>query len=397
MTDAYQSRIENLSELLKARAATYPVRDKVVYPKLVRAIDEFSDYLVAELDLEGSIRDKEILDSIETFKGNPVFLCGSMKSGTTLLLQLLDDHPGLVVMPGDSHYANRLDKWERDDFAGISRYCLQRLINPTGKEPFWFFGQERASFEKFLRYLHYFLSHTRMDPFLCIVFSVYAVTADRHPPHSVKYWVEKTPHNELHVPVLINKFSRAKFIHIVRDPLNNIASLVRLTKIRGWETYAADHARQIEQLFEAARSNQQKLGPDNYLIVKYENLISNTRTTMRRICDFLDLSFSETLLVPTEGGRPAMSNSMFEDARVRGEVLDQSTVERYKQELTEQDLREVVTILYEDALEFGYDWSAGAISRYRQAEREEDAGAGKRDFLRNIARKMRSFIKSRNP
>ena len=37
-------------------------------------------------------------------KQNPVFLCGHRKTGTTLLLNLLDSHPDLSVYPADSGF-----------------------------------------------------------------------------------------------------------------------------------------------------------------------------------------------------------------------------------------------------------------------------------------------------
>lgn len=39
---------------------------------------------------------------VETFKDRPIFICGHPKSGTSLLRNLLDNHPQLAVYPEES-------------------------------------------------------------------------------------------------------------------------------------------------------------------------------------------------------------------------------------------------------------------------------------------------------
>jgi len=80
-----------------------------------------------------------------------------MKSGTTLILNLLDNHTDIFALPGDSHFASSFDQWKNDDYSTIMDYWIHRLINPTGKEPFWFLGPDLSSLETFSKYLYYFL------------------------------------------------------------------------------------------------------------------------------------------------------------------------------------------------------------------------------------------------
>lgn len=69
---------------------------------------------------------------LAAFADRPVFLCGCMKAGTTLLTQLLDDHPQLMVMPGDSHLTDFI---EQREYEPLARHWLGRLVSPTGKTP----------------------------------------------------------------------------------------------------------------------------------------------------------------------------------------------------------------------------------------------------------------------
>ena len=97
----FNDYIDNLDSLLKIRFNKYPIQDEDA-AKLQNAIKEFVDYLLNNIDTNSIRSFKE--DDLEGlgFLSNPVFVCGSQKSGTSLLTQLLDGHDDLIVMPGDS-------------------------------------------------------------------------------------------------------------------------------------------------------------------------------------------------------------------------------------------------------------------------------------------------------
>jgi hypothetical protein len=365
MIDPYQEKIKNISELLIARSAVYPVRDNS-FTQLNEEIENFSSYLLADIDFENFNCDRNIVKNAEEITNSPIFICGSMKSGTTLLTHLLDNHPDLLVMPGDSHFINQSNLWNRKQFSEIASHWIQRIINPTGQEPFWFFGKDKETFQFFLQYLYYFLSNSKNDIFVCVVMSFYAVNAKLSGVTEKKYWVEKTPHNELNAQNLNKKFPKAKFIHVLRDPLNNIVSLKKLYQLRGWKSTSLLHAQTIKNLFRAAKKNQEGLGNDKYLIVSYEHLTADPNNIMNKICSFLDIPFCETLLTPTENGQAAKSNSMFLNDRVTGTILNRGDGRRYINQLSHEELQDIVTTLYVDAIKAGYDWNIPEIECYRK-------------------------------
>lgn len=361
----YPEKIEAISRLLQERTAVFPVRDSS-YERLSLALEEFADELLADLNSGTFNPESELAAQAWSLSESPVFICGSMKSGTTLLCHLLDSHPELLVMPGDSHYLELLKRWERTQFKEIASYWVHRLVNPTGQEPFWFFGREEGTFRLFLSYLDYFLRNSDRDPFVCVVMSFFAVDSLISSRSPRKYWVEKTPHNELHARALSRMFPRAKFIHVLRNPLNNIVSLRRLDTYREWRGSALDHARVIKGLFKAAQTNLEILGENRYLIIKYEDLTRSPSEVMNRICAFLGIQFDPVLLVPTENGRPAVSNSMFRNERVKGEISDRGNASRYQTELDGGEIQDIVTTLYAEALKAGYDWGSKEILQYRK-------------------------------
>lgn len=366
IADSYQSRITAIDNLLKRRAAVYPNRDNI-YVQLNKVIEEFANYLIDTTDFKGFQPDKNVLIETESFSDNPVFICGSMKSGTSLVTQLLDSHPALLVMSGDSRYVNNMDRWKRTQFSDIFTYWLQRIINPTGKEPFWFLGRKKFIFETFLQYLYYFLTKSQKDIFICVILAIYAANRNhlRSSGH-VKYWVEKTTHNEFKVSMLHKKFPNSIFIHIIRNPLTNIASLKKLSLIRNWSGTSSDYAFSIKKSFRFALYNQRLIGKNRYHIVKYEDLISKPKEILTSICKILNIPFDEILLVPTENNRPGIANSMYPEYRIKGKIFDKSKSERYKEDLSEGEIKNIITVLYPEAIKFGYDWDQGSIAYYHR-------------------------------
>jgi len=271
-------------------------------------------------------------------------------------------------MPGDSHYVNNTDKWDRRQFEEISTFWLKRLINPTGKKPFWFIGPGRSQLETFLRYLYYFLSNSSKDAFVCAIMAVYAANSKSYGLHPKRYWIEKTPHNELNALKLNSRFPDAKFIHILRDPLENIASLKRMSEIRNQDITSYEYALLIRRLFSAAQKNKKMFGREKYCILKYEDLVANPERVLNAACGFLDIEFHETLLEPTENGLPGISNSMFPESMVEGKILDLSRRQRFKELLEKQELKNIVTILYKDAMRAGYNWNDPEITCYRRPQ-----------------------------
>jgi hypothetical protein len=259
-------------------------------------------------------------ESLTSFLASPLFICGHMKSGTTLLGQLLDCHPSLVVLPGDSHYAQ--EHWTRG-ILSAQDYAINwilRIVNPTGQPPYWFLGEdERTYFQFFSRMLALLKGSTSEEAFLAVVTALAEVAGTE-----ARAWVEKTPGNEHHVDQLLNRHPEARFLHIVRNPLANLASLKRLYQVRGWVFDAGSVARSLAKSHTLARANASRLGPERYLVLRYEDIVADTQAAMRQVAVLAGVTYNDSMLVPSVGGRGATANSMFAADRVIGKVKSAS-------------------------------------------------------------------------
>jgi hypothetical protein len=367
-----------LNQILEQRDRLFPKRDPQNTAAMREAMTAYANAL-RNVQRPGWKPEEALTKKAKKIAENAVFVCGYMKSGTTLLLELLDGHPELIVMPGDSHmirfiegraalynkvasqsntpYTGRLKDWDT--------YWVSRLVNPTGQKPFWILGDKERPYLDFLLYLNYWLEHlppSDRSPFLAVVLAFYCANPRR--AASPKLWVAKTPGNEERVGQILDLFPSARFVHIVRDPRPNMASLKRLYEIRGWAWKAESVASSVRNAMETGLLNQECLGKDKYHRLRYEDLVTNPEVEMRKVALFLGITIDEVLLCPTVNSLPAKCNSMYKDRQIRGKILA-TLSDKWRNELDPYEQEAILAILYPAAKRLGYEWNAMYYYRAR--------------------------------
>ena len=93
----------------------------------------------AERDGAMPIAEATIARGLEVGR-RPVFICGPHRSGTTLVRDLLDGHPSLIVLPAEGTFIGglqaRLAKVPRTQAAPVLGHeWIRRLANPINRPP----------------------------------------------------------------------------------------------------------------------------------------------------------------------------------------------------------------------------------------------------------------------
>jgi hypothetical protein len=286
------------------------------------------------------------LDEVRLFNRRGLFLGGCPKSGTTLLLSLLDGHPKLAVLPEETHFLE-----QRTEYTALASYQakLHRLMENSDLPRLQ--GSRRSQFreapsadvrdygdfdhQRFARLAESFIEQPGMNDSLLLseMVRAYAIVIGCNWQSCVR-WVEKSTSNELCTDALFGSFPEAKLLHVVRDPRAVFASRKRrlLNRsgcyskahrlVRGWNR----SCRQIPRLMD--RRNQ-------YLVVRYEDLVLAPRQCLERVCRFVGIEFLPELLAPTRAGRQWQGNSSFHKAF--GGISGQS-VDHWKNELTDDEM-----------------------------------------------------------
>lgn len=359
-----QELVSKIERLLEKREEVYPVQDQS-YQSLLVAIVQLTETLLDRTKEErGSWQpDLQLVEKTCEFIEQPVFICGAMKTGTTLLTRLLDNHPSLMVMPGDSHYYTNFRDYSGSN-EDLYQYWMQRLINPTGQKPFWFLGRNLDFYLNFLLYLEYFLT-TEFDTFQSVVAAVFCANPNRS--MSVRYWVEKKPENERYVQWFIERFPKARFLHIVRDPLPNIASIKKLSEFKNIPFRAMSYAIRLKDLMAVGADHFNTNGEKVYRFIRYEDLLADTEKEMSALAAYLDIAMDKNLLISSENGVPAKANSMYSANRITGSITTAGINEKWRDILTLKEQEEVVTVLFSQAINLGYaHWSSDGVVGLRK-------------------------------
>jgi hypothetical protein len=291
------------------------------------------------------------------FEQRACFIAGQAKSGTTLLVALLDSHPELLVLPEETAYfPTVLTKYApRGRQAQFEYLTKQSLSNVLFGGPCKWGKRNYATFprEKFLERFE----RAALDPanaqedLLVLMVKAYAATLGCS-LDAITRWVEKTPANRNHVGAIVDRFPHAKILVTLRDPRAILAAQIALEKTRQtgrFSTYyVIAHWRVAARL--ASRIRDAEV---TGLVVQYEQLVREPASTMQEVCSFLEIDFdSDTVLTPTKMGLFWSGNSA---ARINFSQISTEPVTRWERELSKDEIGWVEWHCRDLMPQFGYE------------------------------------------
>lgn len=218
-----------------------------------------------------------------TFKERPpFFVVGSDRSGTTMLMMMLDAHPGLGVSR-ESWFL--IDLMNALPLQGpLSQHQVDEAFDIIRQHPRW----QRWNIPD--RDLQTRLSKLTAPDLAELVEAVFQLDLERG---KKARWGDKTPAYVHEIKRIHSMFPQARFIHIIRDARDVCISLSKVgwhgPKLRHMASYW--HA-EVMSGIEAGRT----LGSDIYLEVPYEKLVMLTEDSLKQICTFLDEPFDKSML-----------------------------------------------------------------------------------------------------
>jgi len=292
-------------------------------------------------------------------RDRPIFICGHPKSGTSLLRNLLDFHPQLVVYPEESRFFRRFLPLAKDVLpAERMELARQHLIHIFQ----WNRQHPPAHQAEFIDRNYDWISYPQVEArlaaqvaqggprhlgdYLSAAVLAYGEVV-RPPDADPAWWVEKTPYNEYYAGQIFEWWPQARCIHVVRDPCDNYASYRR--KQSDWtpEFFATNW---LESIL-AGRKNQRVFGKDRYWILRYEDLVLEPERILLQLLDFLGIEDHFALRTPTRAGLDWQGNSMFNETF---EGISASPVGRWKSDLSQHDAAIIQLVARKTAQSFGY-------------------------------------------
>ena len=254
----------------------------------------------------------------------PVLIVGSASSGTTLLGVMLDRHSALACGPElyafDKNQIYRPWPAVQRNFA---KWLQRGLVSDGQIDTPDFFHSRRAYFCDADRLEGWMRGAESLRGFFDAFFLNYLRQRGK------LRWVEKTGSNGYCLGNILNLYTRARIIHLVRDGRDVVCSLLR----RDPRPYhAVSH-----WLYNVSAALAWRAHPA-YLEVRYERLVSEPAATLRTICQHLDVPFEPRMLQPTTDDywrrcAPESIHASWHNSPLDGDVSTRS-VGRWRRELT---------------------------------------------------------------
>ena len=226
----------------------------------------------------------------------PFFILGSPRSGTTLLRDLLRDHPRLEC-PEETHFFRWADPFGSPKF--ITHYKTKLF-----KEHRKMDGVDEIEFALMMHCAHSreHLSWLYGQEFLKGIGK----------PEARLY--DKTPQNVYGVFLINAIYPQAKFIHIYRNPLNVVTSLMEgkvmpVHTLRGAINSWVESMMLLEQF--------KKFRPELLLELPYEELTDNPDPGLKKILEFVN---EDPALLPSQTKKTHKEKNKYKDKLSEQEI-----------------------------------------------------------------------------
>ena len=280
-----------------------------------------------------------------SFLSYPIFISGSGRSGTTLMWQLLDGHPELLVWPFECPTYTDINRTQallgseqlrvRDYNATLfarSGMGFDRLgeVFDDGTMRYSLAGIDKEAFFRFFEDVAE-EKVSRKDYIQLLMLGYYK--ALKSPPKAPKRFVIKC--NEFYLAQMAADFPDYRFVHMTRDPLATYRSMklylfhlnqhypalayytrdvfkpslmYRLKNLLGMDSCVLLHY--VAKILASVRFQQRVVDNVQVRHVALEGLQDDAASVMKEMVTFLDIAETESLMHPTVLGEAAEANSV---------------------------------------------------------------------------------------
>jgi hypothetical protein len=256
---------------------------------------------------------------------SPVFIMGVPRSGTTLLYKILQHHSsfkpysckdesGVNLIESSVFKTPYIDFPKYPSDHKLIQYMLSNedFYHQFIESTKWIeLYQKLLAGKTILNKISIKLSNNKMREFLCKAslndvclrsFFYYAKQA-----RGAKRIIEKTPSHIFKVPEIKTAFPNSKLIFISRHPIDVYSSFKKRKKVSedlGIDTsktswlnlsvsdFCNTYLKYMKLAFRETTSSKK----DSFMIVRYEDLITNPTLTLQSICSFLEEKYEEGII-----------------------------------------------------------------------------------------------------
>lgn len=224
-----------------------------------------------------------------------IFLTGTMRTGGSLLINLLSIHPEILILNERIHFF----RFVYGKYEPLNKKNIEMMLEHQRLRLFYRKGIDfdvKFLFDRIVRrgltypviydeMMNYFLSQSRK-----------------------KIWGEYSALSWREIPEFINFFEDSKVIHVYRDPRAVLSSWKKLSSIPNYAYLNAifnwiDSANYIKKY-------RASLSPSKYLAIKYEDIMQNPLKWVDILCQFIGVDFDKSILDSSQWSEKLSGNKL---------------------------------------------------------------------------------------
>lgn len=232
----------------------------------------------------------------------PIFIVGSPRSGTSILTWCLGQHPNILMQPESDWIGRFAIEAAISHQIGSARGELSQLsaLGVTQEEFFVAFGNtindlllsHRAQFEKRSRDVAGF-TPAQVHPALQVTRSI---------SDPKRRWVDGTPEYSFHICGLRKFFPQARFVHLARDVVSVVNSMLNFRPTGGGALVSGEQAAYDYWLRAVRHCLQAEHAYGSGIVhrLRYSELVDNPESALRAVLEFVDEPFVDSCLEPLQ-------------------------------------------------------------------------------------------------
>lgn len=243
------------------------------------------------------------------FQDKIIFIVGNSRSGTTLMLRTLNNHPALMVL-NELHFFEQL--WSPEDKGKIitkeqaillcsKLLLIQRVGYMTHDQDYTKFTSESTTI------INKITNENLTAEEVFLTFMKYEVTKN-----GKSIICEKTPQNVFYIAEIFELFPNAKIINMVRDPRAILLSQKNkwnrrnlganyMTQKEALRLRINYHPITLSKLWNAAINAANQFNNDSRMLtVRFEDLLVTPENTLQKISQHIGVNFNEKMLEVTQ-------------------------------------------------------------------------------------------------
>ena len=277
---------------------------------------------------------------------SPVFIIASGRSGNTLLRRILCSGPELYIPPETYVLGQIIRKHPSRASLPWSELCQLTLGAFATSEDFHTFPSSHLH-----TVYEQLVAVPAAERSLALIITAFYEYMMRQAKPTALRWGDKTPLNAQSLPQIDEAFPIARYIHIIRDGYDVVASYLKMGRYsdpeeaaRRWiaatddcHNFAVKHARRVME-------------------IRYEDLCRQPIPTTQSICSFLGLTYSSDMLETTPAKLDELGDISVKAhySQVR-KPISTASIGKGRAELSGQVLKQLQPILSIQMAKFGYE------------------------------------------